>query len=375
MPMPKLIRPFVLSLSALLLAACGGAKQEGKPAAARLCYPATAQHPLEDTLVLNTSGGTYWEAFANAHLAAFERECGVTVRTVVSTRNFPQMRAYVQRGSVPYDVSYSGQPWEFGQAVRENLLERLPDGFWQDLRARMLPGSYNAYGTWLDTHSEVVVYDSKRFAQDPPRRWADLWDLRKYPGPRTFYDHPFMLVAALLADGVPKERIYPLDDAKLRRAFAKLDRIRPSIKSFWTTGDEPIQGIARGDFSIGVAQSGRVVAGKRNGYPVEMAWDQNLQSSAWLFIPRGAAHPRAAQAFLHFVVDPRRQAAFARATGYGGSARGLEQELPPQERQDLTTSGRNRERAAMIDADWWRENGARVQRYWQQWVATGKVDF
>ena len=36
--------------------------------------------------------------------------------------------------------------------------------------------------------------------------------------------------AALVADGVPKDKLYPLD---LDRAFKKLDEIKPHIKVWW----------------------------------------------------------------------------------------------------------------------------------------------
>lgn len=371
-PLPSgRVRASAVSLLALLLASCGGG---GPKTSSKLCYPATAEHPLEGTLVVNTSGGTFWDAYAKAHIKNFERDCGVKVQTVVSTHNFPQLRAYVKAHNVPYDVSYTGSPWEFDQGIREKLFHTLPKDFWTPSADKLLPGSYNEYGTWLSSYSEVLVYGTKAFKQ-APQSWADIWDTQRFPGARTLYDHPFMIVIALLADGMPANQIYPITDDKLRRAFAKLDKIRPQVRSFWATGDEPIQGINRGDFTIGVAQSARVVAGKASGYPVDLSWNQNVLSNAWLFIPEGAAHPVAAEAFLNYVNNPEHQAIFANATGYGGGAKDTEKFMKPADRANLTTAKANLDQAVMIDNGWWQANGARVQTLWREWVSTGKVSF
>jgi len=352
-----------------LLSGCGGG--EGPVTSSKLCYPATKEHPLEGTLIINTSGGTFWDAFAKAHIANFERDCGVKVQTIVSTHNFQQLRAYVQNGSVPYDISYTGAPWEFNQGIREKLFQKLPDGFWKPSEATLLPGSFNDYGTWLSTYAEVLVYSDK--LSPTPQGWADLWDTKRYPGPRTLYDHPYTLVIALLADGMAPDAIYPIDDAKLKRAYAKLDQIRPLVRSFWVTGDEPIQGINRGDFAIGIAQSARVISGMAAGYKIGMSWNQNLLSDAWLFIPKGAGHSVAAQAFLNYVNDPRHQAIFADATGYGAAARDTVNYVAEKNRANLTTAPANLTRSVPINNQWWQENGARVQTLWREWVTTGKT--
>ncbi len=366
-----MLRSSLFLAATSLLAACSGGG--GKSVSDKLCYPATKERPLEGTLVLNTSGGTFWDAFAKAHIANFERDCGVKVQTIVTTHNFPQLRAYVQSKNVPYDVSYTGSPWEFDQGIKEGLFHALPADFWKPSQDTLLPGSFNEYGIWLSTYSEVLVW-SKKTLKAQPQSWADLWDTGKFPGPRTFYDHPYMIVIALLADGVSPDAIYPIDDAKLKRAFAKLDKIRPQVRNFWATGDEPIQGINRGDFTIGVAQSGRVISGLAAGFPIGISWKQNVLSNAWLFIPKGAAHSVAAEAFLNYVNNPEHQAIFATATGYGAGAKDTAKYVAEKDRGNLTTAPQNLEQAVPIDNGWWQENGARMQTLWREWVTTGKTN-
>lgn len=342
--------------------------------AAAPCYPASDDAPLEKELVLSSMGGTFWEAFRDAYVTPFEQACGVRVKLVVTPQHgFGQLRGYVRRGTVPFDLTYTAVPWEIAQARDERLIDPLPVDFWQPIADTLLPGSYNQEGTWLTAYAEALAYNTQVFPEGL-HSWAQFWDTARYPGARTLYDHPFSLIVALLADGVAPDALYPIDDGKLKRAFAKLDQLRPSIRSFWTGGgDEPVQGIARGDFVAGVVQTGRALAGQRAGYPIGVSWQQHIANQAWLFRPKGAAHPRAAAALMYFMNDPQRQAQFAKRTGYGGAPHDSERYLDAEQASHLTTSAANRVQAVPIDLPWWQANGARTQQLWQQWVATGKV--
>ncbi|MFX7784760.1 extracellular solute-binding protein, partial [Acinetobacter baumannii] len=78
---------------------------------------------------------------------------------------------------------------------------------------------------------------------------------------------PFLtLEAALIADGVPMDQLYPLD---LDRAFKKLDQIKSHISLWWTTGAQSVDVIASGEVDMGVAWDSRVSASRLAGQPVE----------------------------------------------------------------------------------------------------------
>jgi putative spermidine/putrescine transport system substrate-binding protein len=357
-----------------LMAGLGLMLAAALPTAAASCYPATAEQPLETELVLNTSGGTYWDAFRTAFLDSFERDCGIRVKTLVSARHsFAQFKGYVQRGRVPYDLTYTAVPWEVAEAKQSGLIEPLPEGFWAPIAEQLIEGSYDRYGTWLSAYSEVLIYNREAFPEGL-HNWADFFDLQRFPGPRTLKDSPYSLVIALLADGVAAEDIHPLDDDKLRRGFARLDQLRPAIRNFWAGGgDEPVQGVQRGDFVAGVAQSGRALAGLRQGYGIGVSWQQNLFDEAWIFRAKGARHPRAAAALLFYINDPARQAAFARLSGYGAAPKDSAAHLSAEEVRHLSTAPSNLAQAVRIDLAWWQANGERVQTLWREWVATGKV--
>ena len=63
--------------------------------------------------------------------------------------------------------------------------------------------------------------------------------MEKFPGNRGAYsDVARMAPFALLADGVPKDKLYPLD---VDRAFKKLDELKPHVKVWWKRGSQSVQ--------------------------------------------------------------------------------------------------------------------------------------
>lgn len=337
------------------------------------CYPATADAPLESTLIIDGGGGSYWENFEKLVVEPFEKACGVDVTiTLTPKRTFSQLQAYVARNALPWDISFTNSPFEFGTGVKEGLFEPLPEGFWEPLKPGLVEGSYNEYGTWLSSYSNIVVYNTKLFSE-APKDWKDFWDVEKFPGSRSLQDAPISVVMALLAGGVPRDEVYPIDDEKLKLAFAKLDELRPHIKAFWTAGDQPVQGTHRGDFALASAYSGRAVSGLQNSYDIAISWGDNVFNEVWLFRGKGAQHPRAAAALLAYFNKPEVQAEMAKVTGYSGGAQGMKELLPPETYGLLSTSDEHLALSSKVDAAWWRDNGARVASLWQEWVATGKV--
>ncbi|WP_082377903.1 extracellular solute-binding protein [Pseudomonas sp. RIT-PI-q] len=93
-----------------------------------------------------------------------------------------------------------------------------------------------------------MAYNADKL-KTPPSSWADFWDLEKFPGKRALRKSPVhTLQIALMADGVPKDKVYALlkTPQGVDRAFAKLDKVKSSIQ--WReSGAQPQQWLAAGD--------------------------------------------------------------------------------------------------------------------------------
>ena len=87
-------------------------------------------------------------------------------------------------------------------------------------------GSCVRYGALFDVSGGVMAYSRDAFpdGKPQPKTWADFWNVTDFPGPRSLpsIGTPWwVLIAALLADGVPAGKVFPLD---LDRAFRKVGR-------------------------------------------------------------------------------------------------------------------------------------------------------
>lgn len=85
-------------LAALLLA------QASAASAADPCWPATADNPLEDELIVMSSGGSLTGVMEEIIWNAFAEQCGVDVQQyTLANRSLDQMNTLITSGDVPFD--------------------------------------------------------------------------------------------------------------------------------------------------------------------------------------------------------------------------------------------------------------------------------
>src|SRR5580700_1787510 len=126
--------------------------------------------------------------------------------------------------------------------------------------AAAMPENYRSpYSVAYEFYSSVLAYSQTKYpAGAAPDSWADFWDVKKFPGRRALRNHPLAtLEAALMADGVAPDELYPLD---VDRAFKKLEQIKPYITVWWTSGAQSAQLLNDGEVDMVMAWNGRVSA-------------------------------------------------------------------------------------------------------------------
>ena len=146
----------------------------------------------------------------------------------------------------------------------------------------------------------------------PPGSWADFWDVKTFPGPRSLPNHgtPWVvLAAALLADGLTVRDLHPPLD--FDRAFKKLDAIKPQVTVWWKSGDQSLQLMRGGDVAMMMIYSGPALRGQSQGAPIGMTWNQAVMGSGRWTILKNAPNQKAAMTFLdYFLSRPEAHAAF-----------------------------------------------------------------
>ncbi|MCK1397040.1 extracellular solute-binding protein [Bradyrhizobium sp. 4] len=166
----------------------------------------------------------------------FTAETGVAVE-YVNGPDLAKVNAQIQSNNIQWDVldaagamAYAGEKEGLWEAVDTKLID--PARFVRKPPSFAVPTAVYTGG---------VGYDPSR-NERPPKDFAQLWDIKNFPGRRALpriVDE--VLELALLADGVTPSKLYPLD---VDRAFKALDRIKPYVKVWF---DATARGLAHSD--------------------------------------------------------------------------------------------------------------------------------
>jgi len=168
---------------------------------------------------------------------------------------------------------------------------------------------------------------------------------------------------ALLADGVPMERLYPLD---IQRAFAVLDRIKDSIVTYWSTGAQSAQLMADNETVLGTAWNGRIGPLLESRQPVGISWKGARFGTDDHIILKGSPNLGNAQKFVAFCCLPEVQARLSLLIEYGGTNADA-QHFIPAERAKLLP-GAHLAEGFFADEIWERDHQKAVAEAWAKWI-------
>lgn len=333
--------------------------RHGLAAATALALLATGASAQQ--MVFTSWGGTTQDAQAEAWATPFTEATGNAVMQDGPT-DYGKLKAMVEAGGATWDVVDVEYDYAL-QACEEGLLEPLD--FSVIDRESLDPRFVSDCAVGSFYFSFVLGYNPANFPDAQPASLADLFDTERFPGKRTFYQWaaPGVIEAALLADGVAPDQLYPLD---LDRAFAKLDTIKDDI-IWWSGGAQSQQLLASGEAPIGFFWNGRLTAIEAEGLDVGIVWDQNITAADALVVPKGAANKEAAMQFIAHATGAQAQADFASATGYAPINTGSADLMDP----DLRATLPDMQTAQQVNADlaYWGEHRDDIAARWYEWQA------
>jgi putative spermidine/putrescine transport system substrate-binding protein len=325
--------------------------------AALMAVSATAK---ADNLVFSSWGGTTQDAQRSAWASPFIAKTGTNVLQDGPT-DYGKLKAMVEAGQVTWDVvdvegDYAAQAGKSGQ------LEKLDFSIID--KSKLDPRFVTDYSVGSFYYSFVIGCNVDAVSACP-KTWADLFDTAKFPGKRTFYkwSAPGVIEAALLADGVPADKLYPLD---LDRAFKKLDTIKSDIV-WWSSGAQSQQLLASAEAPFGSIWNGRMTALAASGIKTETSWKQNITAADSLVVPKGAPNLEAAMKFIALATSAEPQAKFAKATGYAPTNTGSAKLMDPETAKTLP----DQQTASQVNANmtYWADNRDAIGKLWYAWQA------
>jgi putative spermidine/putrescine transport system substrate-binding protein len=319
-------------------------------------YAATKQ------IVIVGWGGAWEEGTKKAFGEPFEKETGIKV-VFTGPIDFGKMKAMVESGNVEWDLAQAGD-FRILPAAKAGLVE--PIDYSVVDKSVLFPGAAREYGCGGEYEAVVLGYRTDTYTDQTPAGWKDFWDVKKFPGPRSLYKGVFYTMeAALLADGVPPDKLYPLDE---ERAFASLDRIRPHVTTWWRMGSQSQSLIKDHEVDMIAAWNGRLAQLINRGDPVAIAWEQTLfVQSAW-FVIKNAPHKKEAMEFINFASNPKYQAVMAEHIYYGPTNPKALDYIDDKVAKWMPSYPENFAKSMELNGAYWKDNRDRLTERFEAWL-------
>lgn len=316
-------------------------------------------------IVVSDPGGPYTLGYRKAFYDPFEKATGIRVVSVArESQPVAQFTAMVQTKNFVWDVTTLTISADIPILEARGLLE--PIGLKASDFPTLMPEAVTANWLGVDVYSTILAYRTDKFGNNGLKSWADFWDVQKFPGRRSLRRNPLdTLEQALMADGVPIDKLYPLD---LDRAFRSLDRIKKHISVWWTGGAQSMQLIQSGEVDMISAWNGRAQAAIDGGAPVVIVWNQGLYSIEGWGIPKGTPNAEPAKAFVRFCADAKRQAAFTDDLAYGPTNLKAYDSISPKRAAILPTAPENIKGMRLASPEWWHANREKATERFNAWL-------
>ena len=230
-------------------------------------------------------------------------------------------------------------------------------------KSKIVPELVSEYAIGGVTIPMLLTYSTKAFnAGTAPKTWAEFWDLGKFKGQRGMYNGPvYSLEFALLADGVPKDKLYPLD---VDRAFKSLDRIKSKLH-WWSQMSQPGPLLKSGE--IVLTPWVRTISHMLEGEPLGISYDgAALTFEAWV-VPKGGKNPANAMKFINFALQARQQAELTKYIAFGPTNLAAMPMVDPKVAALLSSAPQNMEKGFLLQGDWWGPNLDKLTERWNAW--------
>jgi putative spermidine/putrescine transport system substrate-binding protein len=319
-----------------------------------------ARAASKNELVFVGFGGSYQDGQTKALFEPFEKETGIKVIQTTGV-DIAKLRAQVQSKNVEWDLISIPDRLRYA-AVKDGLLTPLN---YKLINARdVMPTLVTEFAVGCVTIPMLLTYSTKAYPADrAPKTWMDFWDPKKFPGPRGLYNAPtYILEFALIADGAPKDKLYPLD---VPRALKSLDKIKGDVKVWWSQFPQP--GVLLKSGEITMTPWTRSISFILEGEPLGISYEgAALTYEAWV-VPKGAPHADNAMKFIDWALQPKPQAELTKYIAFGPTNSKATPFVDPKLRPLLSSDPENVKKGFLLSGDWWGPNLDKVNEQWNEW--------
>jgi putative spermidine/putrescine transport system substrate-binding protein len=310
-------------------------------------------------------GGTFQAAKTKGIYDPFTKETGINVE-VIANPTEAMVKAMVDAGDVTMDMSPLGitAVLELG----EKYFQPLPDYVFK------VPGldsslMYPPWSATVEVFAETFGWNTQTAKKPPPSNWAEFWDTTKFPGPRAVSgeDATPPLEQALLAAGVPMDKLYPLD---VDLAFSMLEEIKPHVVTWYSTDAQPPELLSTKQVTYSQILDGRAYDAIQQGAHIGYTLNQAMMDVGSFVVTAGAPHAKNAFELIAFAMRADVQAATWSLIPYGPSNLDALKLMKPSYAAILPTAAANRKNEFMIDQYWWGANGVEMAKRFESFLVS-----
>lgn len=272
----------------------------------------------DKTLVVQSWGGAVTAAEKAAFYDPFTAQTGIKIQIVeAGSAAGATLKKQIQSGRVTWDVVTGFPPETIGLFNQEGLL--APINYANVPTAeRLSPGAKLPYALGYDVETVVPTY-STRPGVKPLASMKDFFDVANFPGPRmapNWGTASMQCEMALLADGVPADKLYPIDT---KRCFAVWDRVKSSVSVWYSSGSQMAQALVDNAVDYCMCWDGRV----QQAMKANDKWDYTFNGAQSYYdyaaIVKGAPNAADAEKLLELMASPKAQAEYSKQIMYGPS--------------------------------------------------------
>ncbi len=284
---------------------------------AALITGATLNAAAAGDLTIVSWGGAYQDAQSKAIFGPVAKAMGIKFKEE-SYGGISDVRLKVQAGAVTWDIIDTGSGGGARGGV-EGILEPLDYNI-IDVSS-FVPGTYLSHCVGTITFSTVFAYNTETYSgASVPKTWADFWDVKKFPGKRAYRGKSSgALEPALLADGVPRDKVYEVLDSEdgVKRAIDKIRQLKPHVAIWWKSGAQHAQLMKDGEVDMTTGWNGRFDVAIADGAKAAYSYQDALLDYDCFAIPKGAPNKDLAMKFLAEASKPKYQADMPKYITYG----------------------------------------------------------
>ena len=334
--------------------------------AAALLFAVGAGSAAAQEITVVSFGGSYQEGQSKALFQPAAAAMGIKLKEETYS-GIADLRLKGRAGANPWDIVTSGS----GSAARagaEGILEKL-DYTVIDVSS-FVPGLYQDYCVGGDVFSTVLAWNTKTYGDKGPQSWADFWDVKKFPGKRSYRKAVAgALEPALMADGVAPADVYKVlsTPAGIDRAIKKIKELKPHIAVWWASGAQHAQLMKDGEVDMVTGWNGRFDVAKKDGAQVAYTFNQGLLDYDCYAIAKGAPNKDQAMKFLAEMSKPQYQAEFTKYITYGPTDKRAYSlgTIPADYAKQLPSHPDNAAKQLTVDLDWYIKNEEKASAAYQ----------